>query len=146
MLMKSTSGVVQITKGVSMGTILVIEDSDFTRRGLVKLLEDAGHKVLQTDSGSQGVKMIEEHHPDCVSLDLLMPKMDGVEVLTQLKQKGIVVPIVVLSADIQDTTKEKCFKLGIVQFVNKPPQRKIYLQAITDAIALQGGVSCGCKQ
>jgi len=92
-----------------MATVLIIEDSSLTRKMLVKVLEEVDHTVLQADCGAQGVKMIEERHPDCVSLDLSMPGMDGFELFAELKERDIAVPVVVLSEGAFPALPTSCF-------------------------------------
>lgn len=106
-----------------MAEILLIDDSWLTRRVLKTMISQAGHNVVEADNGLTGLEMIQGNGPwDCIVLDLLMPEMDGYEVLTQLRQIGSRVPVVVCSADIQDTARIKCLELGAADFLNKPPK------------------------
>ncbi len=93
-----------------MACILVIDDSAFTRQMLAKALKAQGNEVLEA----------ERHKPDCIVLDLLMPEISGFEVLKTLNEKGLTIPVVVLSADIQETTRAECLELGAVSFLKKP--------------------------
>ena len=110
--------------------ILIIEDSSFTRRKLAKTLEDAGCEVWEASNGSEGLARIHEEAPDCIILDLLMPEMDGLAVLKALQQEGSLVPVLVLSADVQETTRAKCLELGAVDFLEKPPHEEKLLEAV----------------
>ena len=122
-----------------MARILIIDDSEFSRQRTVEILKGNGFDVLEAAGGREGLQKAEGNKPDCIILDLLMPEMNGYEVLNELKEKGITIPIVVLSADIQDTTQQECFKLGAVDFVKKPPKEEELLKAIQEAL----GSKCG---
>ena len=106
-----------------MAEILLIDDSWLTRRGLKSMITDSGHTVIEAENGEKGLDMIRTGAaPDCIILDLLMPEMDGYEVLTELKEMGAFVPVIVCSADIQETARSKCMDLGAISFLNKPPK------------------------
>ncbi|MCB0334954.1 MAG: response regulator, partial [Bdellovibrionales bacterium] len=70
-----------------------------------------------------------------ILLDLLMPQMDGFGVLETLKAKGNTVPVIVLTADIQETQKLRCLDLGASEFLNKPPKPNQILDAIAQQIS-----------
>ncbi len=117
-----------------MAKILLIDDSWLTRRGLLGMITGAQHTVVEAENGSQGLEMILSQCPDCVILDLLMPEMDGYQVLEVLKEKGNTIPVVVCSADIQDTARKKCMDLGAAGFLNKPPKPEEILGLIEDVL------------
>jgi CheY-like chemotaxis protein len=119
-----------------MAKILLIDDSWLTRRGLSGMITASGHEIIEAENGMDGIKKIQEEHPDCIFLDLLMPEMDGYEVLETLKEKNIKIPVVVCSADIQDTAKTKCMELGALSFLNKPPMKEEVLQVLEKALQI----------
>ncbi len=87
------------------------------------MISNSSHTVIEAENGAQGLEMIENFCPDCIILDLLMPEVDGYQVLETLKAKDNRTPVVVCSADIQDTAREKCLALGAAGFLNKPPKQ-----------------------
>lgn len=103
-----------------MPSVLIADDSGTVRKSLASQFEAEGFIASEAEDGLQTLEKIESCAPDCVILDLLMPEMSGMEVLEKLKDENIKVPVVVLSADIQNTTREKCMELGAVDFINKP--------------------------
>ena len=105
-----------------MTKILVVDDAKFTRNRISQPLEEAGFEVIQAGNGEEGLKLFEEHQPQCILTDLLMPVVDGIELITTLRERGSDVPIVVVTADIQKTTREQCEKLEINGFLTKPFQ------------------------
>jgi len=117
-----------------MARVLVVDDSRLSRKILADMIKQAGHEVLEAPNGCEAVKMVETEDLDCVFLDLLMPEMDGFGVLSSLREKSLSVPVTILSADIQETTKKRCLELGAFGFLNKPQKREEVLKAIDDAL------------
>ncbi len=62
--------------------------------------------------------------PDCVVLDMLMPEMDGIQVLEALQTKGMTIPIAVCTTDVQEWMKTHCLELGAQHFLNKPVKQE----------------------
>ena len=69
-------------------------------------------EISEAVNGLEGIKKIRENTPDLIFLDLLMPELDGFEVLERLKKSDLKIPVIVLTADIQETSKKRCFDLG----------------------------------
>ncbi len=103
-----------------MTLILITDDSKFQRNIVRNTLQKAGYETVEAVNGKEALIAIEEHQPDAMSLDLLMPELDGFGVLEAMKNKNMKIPVVVCSADIQETTKKRCIELGATGFINKP--------------------------
>jgi len=103
-----------------MPTILVIDDSRYTRLSLVQFLKNNGFEVLEAANGKLGLETLEHAAPDAVITDLLMPEMDGYELLEHLRSQGSTVPVIVITADIQESTREKIMQRGAHAVMNKP--------------------------
>ena len=121
-----------------MGTILVCDDSLFQRRILTSIVEKNGHTPLEAVNGRECLKIAFENKPDLIFLDLLMPDYDGFAVLTDAREKGLAIPIVVITADIQDITRDDCLKLGAKAFLNKPVDHNEAEAAIREHLGTQG--------
>jgi CheY-like chemotaxis protein len=78
------------------------------------------HEIQEAANGRQGLEIIETSTPDCIVLDILMPDINGLGFLRTLQQQGIKIPVIVLTADIQETTRQECLKLGAKEVVHKP--------------------------
>lgn len=106
-----------------MPNILIIDDSWLTRRGVKRILATQDYEVSEAENGLQAIEQILSNKPplDAIILDLLMPVMSGTELLEKLKEHNIKIPVIVLTADIQKTVKDKCIELGAIGFMNKPP-------------------------
>jgi two-component system, chemotaxis family, chemotaxis protein CheY len=117
--------------------ILVVDDSGLARRLIRKILEELGHEVEEASDGAAALERYALNHPDVVVLDLLMHGMYGVEVLEKLKQLNPELPVIVVSADIQRTTREQVRGMGASAMVNKPVTKEQLSEAL--AIVLSGG-------
>ncbi|WP_377473766.1 MAG: response regulator [Microcoleus anatoxicus] len=104
-----------------MTSILVVEDSWLTRRVICKILRAEGYETWEASSGPEALELLDTQTPNCMLLDLLMPDMEGREVLQAMREKGIKVPVIVITADIQSTTREECMELGALAVIHKMP-------------------------
>lgn len=98
-----------------MKTVLVAEDSEMNRHVLATLLKRKGYEVVEAENGAEALALLESARPDLVLLDLMMPEVDGVEVLRALRQRpgdGGKLPVVVFTALAQHPWVEECRKLG----------------------------------
>ncbi len=102
--------------------VLICDDSIIARNSLKNMLLNENCIIEFAIDGIDSLKKISDLNPDLVLLDLLMPGMSGMEVLENLKKLDISVPIVVISADVQNSTKKLCTDLGAIDFLNKPPK------------------------
>ncbi len=100
-------------------TIIVIEDEQQIRRFIIASLENAGLQVHSAETGQQGLIEVGTRKPDTVVLDLGLPDMDGVEVITQIRSWSTV-PIIVLSARTDETEKVKALDAGADDYLTKP--------------------------
>jgi two-component system chemotaxis response regulator CheY len=100
--------------------ILVVDDSGLARRMSRQLLEELGHTVEEAADGSQALERYVLNRHDVILLDMVMHGMYGLEVLTKLRQLNPQVPVIIVTADIQKTTREQVKSAGAVAMVNKP--------------------------
>ncbi len=101
--------------------ILVVEDDKFLRELITQKLVREGYEVREAVDGEDGVKKVEEEKPDIILLDLILPGIDGFEVLAKIKEKPDRedVPVVILSNLGQRDDVERGLKLGAVDFLIK---------------------------
>lgn len=103
-----------------MAKILVVEDSLYQRKSIIKNITSWGHEVEAAGNGIEGLEALKNFIPDLIITDLLMPEMDGFGFMEKLNDNGNIIPIVVLSADIQSSVIEQCKLLGAKDFLSKP--------------------------
>jgi CheY-like chemotaxis protein len=126
-------------EGQSMRTILIVDDSAFSRSRIRECLVGEQYHVTEADNGVLALGLARASPPQCMILDLLMPGMGGLEVMAQMREEGIAVPVVVLTADIQKTTASRCRELGAAAVLNKPCSREGLAEALKSA--LRGGAA-----
>jgi CheY-like chemotaxis protein len=117
-----------------MANILICDDSAFTRSMIKDILKAEGHTFLDATDGDVLLRIIKEEKFDLILLDLLMPNKNGFEVLSELKTLGNGMPVIIVSADVQDGSRKKCFELGAVAFLNKPPKSLELVNEINKAL------------
>jgi len=121
-----------------MANILVTDDSAFLRKRTCNIISAEHHHLLEAVDGFDCIQKLEEEKPDVLFLDLLMPNMDGFEVLEYMQKNHWVTPTIVLTADIQEGVAERCKSLGAIAYLNKPPKAEEVLAALD--LALGAGV------
>jgi signal transduction histidine kinase/CheY-like chemotaxis protein len=105
------------------GTVLVIEDNVASRDLICRFLEKEGYRILTAGNGKQGLELARQSRPDMITLDLILPGMDGWQVLTELKSDPGMSSIPVILVTISDD-KERGFALGASEFITKPIRRE----------------------
>jgi two-component system KDP operon response regulator KdpE len=99
--------------------ILVVDDEERILNFLSTKLKASGYEVLTAPNGVKGLEQVQAQEPDMVVLDLLMPKMDGLEMLKQLRTFSPV-PVIILTAKGADTDRIKGLQLGADDYLPKP--------------------------
>jgi CheY-like chemotaxis protein len=117
-----------------MATILVVDDSAFARVSICRILQEAGYETLEAGDGLQGLALAAQAQPDAIFTDLLMPNMDGIAFVASLRERQINLPVVVLTADIQEIRRQQCLDLGVKRFLQKPPRKADLLQAVDEML------------
>jgi len=104
-----------------MAKILIIEDDKFLRELMVRKLSQENFDVLEAVDGEEGIKKMKEVVPDLLLLDLILPGIDGFEVLSKIKEDPATasVPVVILSNLGQREDVERGLKLGAVDYLVK---------------------------
>ncbi len=115
-----------------MSKILVVEDEDSIRSSVVDLLEVQGHQVIEAENGMLGVQLVSEHLPDLVVCDIMMPLMDGYEVLRFLRQTPMTadIPFIFLTAKAERTDVRLGMDLGADDYLTKPFTPSELLRAV----------------
>jgi len=103
-----------------MPKVLIIEDDESMATALKDGLVYEGFTVSQAKDGAAGLKMATEARPDLVILDVMLPKMSGLDVCRQIRKHGNSVPILMLTARGQEIDKVVGLKIGADDYVTKP--------------------------
>ena len=103
-----------------MTRILIVEDDAHLAAGLRYSLERAGYEVLHAGSGPDGLRTAQEHNPDLMILDLMLPGLHGFGLLEKLRAKGARTPVIILSAKDEEVDKIRGFDAGADDYMSKP--------------------------
>ncbi len=107
-------------KASSPATVLVVDDNKDTVDILTRLLLRRGMTVLRAYTGSECLETVRSHPIDVILLDVMMPGMDGLEVCGELKRLSPALPIILVTAKDDMTTRAAGMALGVSEFVVKP--------------------------
>ena len=109
----------------NMKKILFIEDESALQKAVTGILADEGYNVLSALDGAIGLALIKKEKPDLVLLDLVLPKMDGFEVLTEVRKDPSVksTPVIILSNLERMTDVQRALELGATTYLVKTNYR-----------------------
>jgi len=114
-----------------MAKILVADDSQFMRTTLKDILTEDGHEVIEAADGKEALEQFEAEKPDLILLDIIMPEVDGMEVL---KKIGKTAKIIVISAVGQEKMVDDAKELGALDYIVKPFDNKKVLEVVKRTI------------
>ncbi len=116
---------------------LIVDDDPDTLALVSRLLTEAGHVVTVRASSSGAMRDIAELRPDCMITDLMMPVMDGFELMRQLRAKPeyAALKIMILSAKSYDFDRRRAKELGADGYITKPINRETFLQSVNEIIS-----------
>ena len=103
-----------------MTRILIIEDNAELAGGIRYNLELEGYQVQVAEDGVAGVSEVEAFAPDLIILDVMLPKMDGYQVLRTIRERGVRTPVMMLTARAEEADQVRAFRLDADQYVTKP--------------------------
>jgi signal transduction histidine kinase/CheY-like chemotaxis protein len=119
-----------VNKKKKKSTVLVIDDQKEARELLRRLIEKAGYEVLLAEGGQEGIRLARQHNPQVITLDIIMPEMDGWSTLNALKsdEKLRDIPVIVVSVAAE---KNLGFSLGATDFLTKPIEKDLLTQTLS---------------
>jgi len=100
--------------------ILIIEDEGDLVKGLKLNLAGEGYDVAWAYDGQEGIRKALEERPDLIILDIMLPKMDGLEVCREIRQKNMNIPIIMLTAKGEEVDKVVGLEVGADDYITKP--------------------------
>lgn len=107
-----------------MAKILVAEDDRNTNKLICAVMRRMGHEPLPARDGAEALALIDTDHPDLLITDLMMPRLDGMELTRQLRDAGYDLPILMLTAKGAQTDKNQGFVAGADDYLPKPADMK----------------------
>lgn len=118
--------------------VLLVDDDKSNLVVAQKLLSDE-YRVAAVNSGAMALRFLEHNVPDVILLDILMPEMDGFEVMRRIQENEKLrnIPVIFLTADRSAQTEEDCFRMGAVDFIGKPFVPGIMMQRVRRTLELE---------
>ena len=116
--------------------ILVVDDEEKMRRLLEMSLKNMGHEVVMAADGVEALTSCDEAPFDLILTDLKMPRMDGLQLLRTLRDRGEEVPVIVLTAFGTIETAVEAMKLGASDYIIRPFEMETVELAVTRALAM----------
>jgi CheY-like chemotaxis protein len=122
-------------------TVLVVEDNAPLRRMISIFLRAAGYRVCAAEDGSSGLVLAQEERPDLVLLDLMLPELDGWEVLRRIKgdARTAAIPVLVLTASVDSPLTEQALRLGATRVLTKPIDSRVLVEHVDAAVGQTAG-------
>lgn len=120
-------------------TVLIVDDVDINREILTNILEE-DYRIVTAKDGINAIESVEIEEDNLVAilLDLVMPNMDGFEVLEELNNKGILnnVPVLVISTEESRASEQECFSAGVSDFIHKPFDSNVVKTRVNNIVSL----------
>jgi len=114
--------------------VLLVEDGDTNRKLIKLILERAGARVTTAEHGAIGVELAMKQSFDVILMDMQMPVMDGYTAARRLRDKGLTLPIIALTAHTMTGDREKCLDAGCTDYLTKPINAELMFAAIEQAV------------
>ncbi|HUU74897.1 MAG TPA: response regulator [Methanoregulaceae archaeon] len=119
-----------------MGNILLVDDSVLARYLLKQILISKGHQIVgEAGDGLECIDKVKELSPEMVILDLIMPKMKGIETLKEIMKINPEIKVVMCTGDHQEFTVRDAVKYGASGYIIKPFQKEIVLEEVQHILA-----------
>jgi len=121
--------------GDSNRTIHLVDDDEAIRRSVSFMLRTSGYLVKTYPSGVEFLGVAREAVTGCILLDVRMPEMDGLEVQQALKERGVLMPVIVMTGHGDVNLAVQAMKAGAVDFIEKPFEKTVLIGAIEEGFA-----------
>jgi FixJ family two-component response regulator len=115
-------------------SIAIIDDEEPIRRALLRLMYSLGIHATAYASGKEFLSQWHVDPPDCIVLDLQMPGINGLELLTYLRRIGATFPVIMITAHDGSAMREACLGAGADAYLHKPLDEQVLLDAIACAL------------
>ena len=110
----------------------LVDDDAAIRRSVGFMLKTSGHRVESYESGTELLKASNRLDEGCILLDIRMPGMDGLEVQQALQEKGVSLPVIIMTGHGDVTLAVKAMKAGAVDFIEKPFEKATLLASLEE--------------
>ena len=128
-------GAPNFTKETMMAKVLIVEDAEFLRVRISRMLKSEGHDISEAENGLEAVNAYKNNQPDIVLMDITMPEMDGLTALKEIKKHDPEAKIVMLTALGQESVVLEAIKAGAKDFIVKPFEQSRVMSAINKYVS-----------
>jgi two-component system chemotaxis response regulator CheY len=115
--------------------VLIVDDSEFMRNLLREILEEEFEIAGEAENGVEAVELYEEHDPNLVMMDIVMPIRDGIEATSEIKEADADANIIMCTSIGQEEKMKAAIKAGADGYITKPFQKPSVMDAIEDVIS-----------
>lgn len=115
--------------------ILIVDDEDIVVRSCLRILADSGYEIDVARSGAEALKMIDESAYDVLVVDIMMPQIDGLEVLKHAKHARPEAEVIIITGLAQSETAARARELGAFSYLPKPFDPEEIRELIAQALA-----------
>ena len=114
--------------------VLIVDDSEFMRNLLREILEEEFEIVGEAENGVEAVELYNEHAPDLVMMDIVMPIRDGIEATDEIKTSNPEANVIMCTSVGQEEKMKEAVKAGADGYITKPFQKPSVMEAIQDVV------------
>ena len=120
--------------------VLIVDDESMTRDLLRLMLRPAGYEICEAEDGVDALEKIEQHRPDVVLLDVMMPRLDGLSTCQRLRtqQETQNLPVIMFSANTSFSAIEEGMAAGASRYLTKPVARRVLIDTIQEFLGKPG--------
>jgi FixJ family two-component response regulator len=118
-------------------TVYIVDDDESVRTALSRLMRSAGIESRAYESSERFLEEVRNESYACILVDMTMPRMNGMELIARLKEKGINIPVIALSARDDDEIRQKAKDLDVRFFLRKPVDDQALIDAINWVVKKQ---------
>jgi len=121
--------------------ILIVEDNDKNLKLVRDVLQHRGYQTIEAGTGEDGVRLAKERHPDLVLMDILLPGIDGIAALGQLRADTATraIPVIAVTASVMTHDRKKIMAAGFDGYQSKPIKVKEFIEAVREMLDRRAG-------
>jgi len=117
-----------------MKKILIVDDSAFSRNIIKQIVISEGYEAIEAGNGTEALSLFQTEKPDIVTVDLLMPDIDGIDLVKKIRETAPGAKIIVCSTDKQKFRQKEAKAAGAAAFVPKPIDPESLLETIKNLL------------
>ena len=123
--------------------ILIVEDNEKNRKLMRDVLAFKGYRLVEADTGEDGVRLAREQHPDLILMDIQLPGIDGIQALQQIRGDANTerIPVMAVTASAMTHDRQKIMAAGFDAYQTKPLNVKLFMEAVRELLDRQPGPS-----